>query len=68
MHYKDFDIRKEGNMFHIDRIIYPRMSLIIDCTLTMPQLKNITVMDECSATEIKEILSSVEDLIRKLNV
>ena len=66
MHFKEFDIKKEGKVFQIERIMYPRMSLIIDCTLPMPQIRDIKLLDECSADEFKSILFSLEELIKTL--
>jgi hypothetical protein len=67
MRNKDFDIKKEGNVFHIQRMAYPRMSLKIDYTNPIPQIKDINIQEECSAAEVKRVLSTLEDLIGTLS-
>jgi hypothetical protein len=61
-----FDIIKEGNIFYVSHNIYPRLTLTIDCSRTLAQIKDIQVLDDCSASELMIILSSIEDLIKDL--
>ena len=66
MSNENFDIKKEGDIFHIQRITYPRMSLEIDFKYPMPQIRDIKIQEECSAADVKEVLSSLEELIKTL--
>ncbi len=49
---KKIYVRKEGSDHIVEKQSFPRMNLKIDCNKSIPEIKEIKVLEECGAAAI----------------
>lgn len=63
MRFGSFDITEEGNNYYLERDKYPRMSLRLVFNDGIAEIKDIKLLDDCSATQVLQILQQIEDFL-----
>ncbi|MGE5419892.1 MAG: hypothetical protein ACM3UT_06875 [Chloroflexota bacterium] len=64
--YGKFIIKKLSKGYILRRVEFPRMSLKVDNSCEIAFLKDFNFEDECSAKEVLNILSEIEEVIQDL--
>jgi hypothetical protein len=57
--FKKYKVLREGNFYIVEKYSFPRMNLKIDCKNLLPNIIGISVLEECSPTEIKRGIEEI---------
>lgn len=67
MKYEEYSIKKGGQEYRFSKLSRPRIDLIIDNTNELYNIKDITLIDDCSASEIAGILKEVGNILKDMH-
>ena len=66
MRYKSFEIQKNGKEYYLTRNEFPKVTLVVNCSREIAVVKDLVLVDDCSASNLAEVLSEVETFIQGL--
>jgi hypothetical protein len=61
-----YEILGEKNHLVINRKVFPRISLHLNCENTEPQIIKVKLLDKCSATVIAPALAELDELVSRI--
>lgn len=64
---KNYSLIKKDECFLLRRLIYPRCKLLVDLSKNLPEIKRIKFIDECSASEMAEVVAEIGALLESFN-
>jgi hypothetical protein len=59
-----YKIRMEGNIANLERTMYPRFVLVLDCSRPIYEILKFTLLDTCDSEEIHDAITELEIYIR----
>lgn len=64
---KKYSLIKKGDCYLLRRSIYPRCKLLVDLGKHIPEIKRIKFLDECSVSEMAEVIKEIGSLLESFN-
>lgn len=64
MKFKNFTVEEHGREFILHKDSLPRIEFIIDVKNCLPLIKKINPIDDCSASEIAQMLTEIESFLK----